>query len=286
MPHTLNESREICAEIARNSGSNFYRSFWLLGKEKREGMLALYAFSRVTDDLGDSDEPLETRRQQLIDWRNELEQAVAGEPASGVMPAVYHTIQQFGVSAGDLHDLIDGVEMDLDTFRYETFAELEVYCHRVATSVGKASLAIWGDNQQTSPELAGYCGLALQLTNILRDIQEDWQRDRIYLPQQEMARFGVTEQQLQSKTTSDGYFEFMKFQCDRAEDYFRKFQPMAKNLPADGQRVLRVMTGVYFQLLQKIKRNPARPLAGWKGLTTAEKLSASFFSLLGWTGIR
>lgn len=286
MSDLLEESFRQCAEVARNSGSNFYRSFWLLGKAKRRGMLALYAFSRVTDDLGDSEEPVEVKRQQLLNWRRELQSAIDGEPSHGLMPAVCHTIEQFRVNPQDLHDLIDGVEMDLDKFRYETFDELEVYCHRVATSVGKASLAIWGDKNKTSSELAGFCGLALQLTNILRDIQEDFSRGRIYLPQNELQKFGVTEKLIASKSPSDAYLEFMSFQCERAEEYFRKFQPLAENLPAEGRRVLRVMTGVYFQLLQKIKRHPALPLQGWKGLSTAEKLTASLFSLCGWTGIR
>lgn len=282
---SIEKSYRHCAEVARNSGSNFYRAFWLLGREKREGMLALYAFSRHTDDLGDSDESVDVRREQLGQWRRQLELTLQGDASDPLLPALADTISRFNIDPTLMHDLIDGVEMDLDTNRYETFAELEVYCHRVATAVGKASLAIWGADANSPTELAEHCGLALQLTNILRDLHEDMQRDRVYLPLADLQQFGYSVEDLAAGVCNDNYLAMMKFQCDRADDYFRKFQPLAEYLPADGQRVLRVMTGVYYRLLQKIKSNPTLPLAGWKGLTIGEKLSSSVWSLIGRTGI-
>ena len=175
----LAQSYAFCRRLSRLRHSSFYASFWLLPRDKRPAMHALYAFMRYTDDLGDSSLPVARRRAALQCWRRSLDDALAGrfgaEGADGrpLLPALADTVRRFAIPREHLHAVIDGQEMDLDAVRYETFAQLAGYCEKVASAVGLACIHVWGIRDDGALEPARKCGIAFQLTNILRDLRED-----------------------------------------------------------------------------------------------------------------
>ena len=187
-----------CQQIARRSASSFYYSFLLLPKPKRQAMCALYAFLRQTDDLSDSADSATDRRAALETWRESLERATRGAFDDPLLPALADTMAGYSIPVDHLHAVIDGVEMDLEPLEYETFDELEAYCHRVASAVGLACLCIWGTTSERALEPARQCGVAFQLTNILRDLKEDAARGRVYLPREDLARFDYSSDDLRA----------------------------------------------------------------------------------------
>ncbi|HEY2895309.1 MAG TPA: phytoene/squalene synthase family protein, partial [Pirellulales bacterium] len=187
-----------CRRIARRSASSFYYSFLLLPKPKRQAMCALYAFLRRTDDLGDSAAPAAERRGALVDWRHALVECQAGIYADPILPALAHTVRTFSIPLEYLHAVIDGIETDLEPVAYESFDQLEEYCYRVASVVGLACLRIWGSIHPSAERPARQCGIAFQLTNILRDLGEDAARGRVYLPREDMDRFAYRAEDLKA----------------------------------------------------------------------------------------
>ncbi len=253
-PELLEASYAHCREIARRSASSFYYSFLLLPERQRRAMCALYAFLRRTDDLGDSDLPLGERRAALAGWRQSFRRAMTGEHDDPLLPALADTVSGCGIDHAHLEAVIDGVEMDLEPTGYETFAQLEVYCHRVASAVGLACLPIWGCTNREAIDPARSCGLAFQLTNILRDLKEDADRDRVYLPREDFAHFGYAPEQLRSGVRDDQFRELMRFQVARAESLYEAGSRLVTHLSADGRRVFGSMLAVYRALLAEIKR--------------------------------
>lgn len=249
----LRESYAHCRQIARGSASSFYYSFLLLPKRKRMAMCALYAFLRRTDDLGDSGEPEAERRSGLKAWRQALERAQSGDHHDPLFPALADTMQAFRIPQEYLHDVIDGVEMDLEPVAYQTFEHLEQYCQRVASSVGLACLRIWGA-RPGGEQPARRCGLAFQLTNILRDLKEDAARDRVYLPREDLDRFGYTPEDLRAGVRDDRFRKLMQFEIARTEGLFDEAQSLHRWLEADGRRIFGSMLAVYRALLDEIKR--------------------------------
>jgi len=271
----LRESYRLCSRIARQASSSFYASFWLLPTGKRRAMCALYAFSRHCDDLVDSTAGVQRRAQQLVEWRAAFEAALMGEFHHPMLPAVADTIVRFKIEPSYLHDLIDGMEMDLHTCRYRTFDELHQYCYRVASAVGLACLPVWGLRQ---PEItsgiynaAVQCGLAFQLTNILRDVRQDAETGRIYLPQEDLQNAGYGEDDLLQNINDDRFRQLMEFQIRRAEQCFDDARPLLPALTPGGQRVLATMMRTYEQLLASIKRQPAAVLQRRVSLSWATK---------------
>jgi phytoene synthase len=251
---TLDASYAHCRQIARRAGSNFYAAFFLLPRQKRRAMWALYAFLRHCDDLSDADGDVEKRREALAAWRQSLGQAFAGEFHHPLLPAVKDTVDRFQVPHEYLTAAIDGMEMDLGPCRYETFQDLRLYCYRVASVVGLACIHIWGFDDQAACQPAIECGVAFQLTNILRDLREDLLRDRVYLPQEDLRRFGYTAEDLQAGVCDDRFRQLMEFQVDRAERFYRAAAPLAGYLHDDGRRILRALTATYHGLLDEIRR--------------------------------
>ncbi len=254
MSLTLAASYAHCQQIARRSASSFYYSFLLLPKRKRLAMCALYAFLRRTDDLGDNAEPVLARRAKLAAWRQSLARAAQGEFDDPLLPALADTVARFEIPLGYLEAVIDGVEMDLETCRYETFEQLEAYCHRVASAVGLACLRIWGCSSAQAEPAARQCGLAFQMTNILRDLKEDAAQNRIYLPREDLDRFGYTEDDLRAGVRDERFRRLMRFEIERTEKFYAEAVKLERWLPADGRRVFGSMLAVYRALLAEIKR--------------------------------
>jgi len=253
-PKLLEASYAHCHDIARRSASSFYYSFLLLPERQRRAMCALYAFLRRTDDLGDCDRSVSERRAALVEWRQALHRALSGEHDDPLLPALVDTIHGHGISRAQLEEVIDGVEMDLEPTGYETFAQLETYCHRVASAVGLACLPIWGCTKREALAPARSCGLAFQLTNILRDLKEDADAGRVYLPREEFARFGYSTEDLRAGLRNERFRELMRFQIARAEGFYEAGSQLVSHLSADGRRVFGSMLAVYRTLLAEIKR--------------------------------
>jgi phytoene synthase len=250
----LDASYACCRQIARRAGSSFYGTFFLLPRQKRRAMWALYAFLRHSDDLSDNDADEGDRRLALAAWRESLQRAFAGEFHHPLLPAVKDTIDRFRIPHEYLTAAIDGMEMDLGPCRYETFEDLKLYCYRVASVVGLACIHIWGFTDKAACQPAIDCGVAFQLTNILRDLREDLRRNRVYLPQEDLQRFGYTTEDLRAGVCDDRFRKLMTFEVDRAEQFYRAAAPLANYLHDDGRRILRALTGTYHGLLDEIHR--------------------------------
>jgi phytoene synthase len=222
----------------------------VLPPAKRDATVALYAFCRATDDL--ADDPA-ANRAAVRDWRDRLRAALAGDPSHPIHPALHHAVRTFGIDPAHLFAVIDGVEQDLEPVRFGTFAELEPYCHRVASAVGLACLPVWGVRGDVRGP-AEAAGVAFQLTNILRDLGEDLGRGRVYLPADELARFDCPPDAWRDPASAVKFRELMRFQHDRAADFYRRAEPLSALLSADGRAVFGVMAGVYRRLLAEIAR--------------------------------
>src|SRR5215475_14224266 len=190
----LANSYNHCRAIARAAARNFYYGFLLLPAEKRDAICALYAFMRHADDLADSDGKAASKRDRLKSWSAALDQAIAGSYGrSLVLPALHHTIKKYKIPPSYFHDLMEGAEMDLSVATYPSFERLERYCYCVAGTVGLCCVRVFGFDDPHALELASRLGTAFQLTNILRDVSEDYGMGRIYLPQEDLKRFGCVD---------------------------------------------------------------------------------------------
>ncbi len=295
MNDALRSSYRFCNELSRREARNFYYSFLLLPKERRRSMCALYAFMRRTDDLADQPgEPL-AKRSALSAWRSDLDRVLAGDPETlGAttpnwpgLPALADSVRRHAIPARHLHEVIDGVEMDLQPRPFLTFDDLYRYCYHVASAVGLCCIHIWGYRSEggKAERLAESCGLALQLTNILRDVREDAQSGRIYLPQEDLERFGVAPEELSAAQTSARVRELFAFEARRAYDYYGKASPLADLVAPVGRPVLAAITGIYRALLDEIARRDYDVLTsrvalpGWRKATiTLRALSGRFRS--------
>ena len=246
---------QVSESITRKSASNLALAFCLLPKEKRAAMSALYAFCREVDDIADEEQtPVATRRGRLAEWRAEVKQACAGGAAR--LPVI-RELQPFITTHRlrfELFDeLIRGVEMDLDIIRYRTFEELELYCYRVASVVGLLSIEVFGYRDAACRDYAVHLGKALQLTNILRDVRTDAERGRIYLPLDELARFGVAPEEILRFEYSERFHKLAESIAARARHFYR----LARHtLPEEDRRSMaaaELMGSVYWRLLRKLE---------------------------------
>lgn len=265
----IESSYTFCRQMSRRAGSSFYAGFLLLPREKRRAMDALYAFMRHTDDLADAPSPVDQRRDSLAAWRAALAQALRDEecekspiPPSALrppplLPALADTVRRFHIPVEHLTAVIDGVEMDLDRNRYETFDELQLYCERVASAVGLACIHIWGFRGPEAIEPARQAGIALQLTNILRDLKEDAEQGRVYLPLADLRECGYSVDDLQSGVTNEPFLRLMRLEIARAEQYYAGGAELLELLEPAGQRIFGLMMATYRELLRMISRNPS-----------------------------
>jgi phytoene synthase len=254
----LAESYRCCEQVAKTEARNFYYAFVTLSPEQKAAMCAIYAFMRYSDDVSDEAAPDQARTERMRAWREALERAFAGDYGENpILPAFHDTVRRYHIPERYFQDLIEGTEMDLWKTRYETFEELSEYCYRVAGVVGFVCIHIWGFDAAEGRALAyaEACGLAFQLTNILRDVKEDADRDRIYLPQEDLRRFGVTEADLKAGVLDDNFRGLMRFETERAREYYRQAQALLPLVHAEGRPTLLIMMKIYRGILDSIERS-------------------------------
>ena len=263
---------EYCEQKAAQSGSSFHYSFRLLPAPRRIGITALYAFCREVDDVVDEVSDPNVARVKLAWWRTQIDAIYDGEPQHPVARALVPVVRRYPIARAELHTVVDGMQMDLDQARYVDFAALEAYCDRVAGVVGVMSAAIFGYEDPATRDYARDLGIAFQLTNIIRDVGEDARRGRIYLPQDELARFGVAPSDVLRARHSDAFVALMRFQVERARAWYDR--ALAK-LPArdrHAQRAGLAMAAIYRTLLEEIARDGYRVLDRRIALTPLRKL--------------
>jgi len=263
---------EYCQQKAAASGSSFYYSFLFLPPERRRAITALYAFCREVDDVVDGAADPQLAAAKLAWWRQELARLFAGEPQHPVTRALQPALAPFGLSAERLNEIIDGMEMDLTQTRYLDFAALERYCYHVAGAVGLLAAGIFGYSDARTLDYAKNLGTTFQLTNIIRDVGEDARKNRIYLPMEDLRRFGVTAEDLLQARYSDAFRALMAFQAERARAYHAR--AMAA-LPAADRRAQRpglIMAAIYAALLAEIERDGFKVLTQRTSLTPLRKL--------------
>ena len=247
----VEQSYAYCRNVARTRAKNFYYSFLLLTKPQRNAMCAIYAFMRYCDDL--SDEP-GANHEAIGKWRQELENALVGKFSDHpVWPAFHFTVRRFGIPHQYFRDMIDGVESDLEPRAIATFDQLYRYCYQVASVVGLTIIHIFGFDTRSALPLAEKCGVAFQLTNILRDIKEDAERARIYLPAEDLRRFGVAPEDLQAGTRSEPFLKLMRFEAARARAYYNESAPLLDLIHPRSRPSLWALITIYSSLLERIE---------------------------------
>jgi 15-cis-phytoene synthase len=250
---SLAHSYAYCERLARREAGNFYNGFRVLPRRQRLAMCALYAFMRIADDLSDEPGTIADKRRQLGDWRRGLDQALDGRYGHLVHEALQHTVNTYRIPRQYLHDVLDGVEMDLEPVTYATFADLRLYCYRVASAVGLACIHIWGFADERAKLFAEDAGIAFQLTNILRDLGEDAARGRVYLPREDLERFGYDASGLSSGRRDDRFRALMRFEVERARGFYDAAWPIVSLLRPAGRAVFLVMARTYRALLDAIE---------------------------------
>jgi len=257
----LAASYEFAAAAVAQSHSNFARAFLVLTREQRRAFSAAYAFMRFCDDVSDDDGTAASKREGLRRWRGLLDGGeTAGDPRlARILPAFRDTTQRFGIPAQYFHWIIDGTEMDLGIDRYETFDGLRRYCFHVASAVGLVCLRIFGlrdeqdgEERKRAEKLAEECGIAFQLTNILRDLGEDAERGRVYLPLEDLRRFGYTEGDLRDHVVNDAFRGLMRFEAERARAYYDRARGLLPLVRPQSRASLWMMMEVYSRLLRRI----------------------------------
>ena len=273
MSIALPESYRLCEQIARRTGKNFFYSFLVLPVEKRRAMSAIYAFMRRSDDIADGSSNPAVAAAGLCEWRTTVTAALAGQPTpEPILPALVDTVQRYRIEPRLFQELLDGTEMDQAVTRYETFDQLYRYCYHVASVVGLMVLPVFGGNSATAKEAGEACGIAFQLTNILRDVKEDAQLGRIYLPAEDREKFGVSETDILNSNFTPGFVELMKFEAARAREFYRKAAPLLGMVDADSRGTLAVMIGIYGGILDKIEQSGYAVFDRRMRLSTGEKL--------------
>jgi phytoene synthase len=240
--------------VEKNKRSNFYYSFLLLPKPKREAINIVYAWCRVADDIVDDEGSVSAKRLRLLQWAKEFELGLTGSSRYQLVNKLSQIINRFNIPLHFFNELIKGMEMDLVKTRYETFDDLKHYCYRVASTVGLICGEIFGYSKQETKLYAENLGLALQLTNIIRDVAADAKKGRIYLPQRDMDYFGYSEEELFAEKYNIKFKRMMAFQAERARSYFAE---AIKHLSAEDRPLFiaaLIMQEIYFRLLQDIEK--------------------------------
>lgn len=270
-----------CAQaVTRASKSNLALALFVLPRERRRDMTVFYAFCRIVDDIADEPSaPAEQRRAQLDAWRHALEVPFAGEPP--LSGEVRGLIAKYRIPRDYFHEILAGCEMDLEAARYGTFEDLRLYCHRVASAVGLVSIEIFGYKNPGCKKYATDLGLALQLTNIIRDVGEDWANGgRIYLPREDMARFGYSPEDLRAGKQNAAFVQLMRFEAARAREFYNR---AAAELPREDARSMiaaELMRGIYKSLLDKMERGRFRVLKKRYALGKVKKIALVLRALL------
>jgi len=283
-------SYEECHRLAREAHSNFYPAFFLLPKPKRDGIVALYAFMRFIDDVSDEGADLASKQRGLAKWRAALDQAITGQEqmvdgsaamvspfvslkgAAEILPALVDTIERYKMPPRYLHDLISGAEMDLTIRSYPSFERLKEYCYRVAGTVGLTCTHIFGFSDSRALEFAEKLGLAFQLTNIIRDVHEDYGLGRAYLPDEDLTHFGVSKEDLGRNEATLGMRELLRFEADRAWKFYEEGAELLGLIEEDSRGTLWLLVQTYSGLLARIESVDFAVFGERVRLSKAEKL--------------
>ena len=263
---------EYCQQKAAQSGSSFYYSFLFLPPPRRRAITVLYAFCREVDDVVDEVSDADVARVKLAWWRQQVASIYDGEPQHPVARALQAVVGEFELGQQQLQTVIDGMAMDLEQNRYLDFAALERYCDKVAGVVGVMSASIFGRSEARTLDYARDLGIAFQLTNIVRDVGEDARRGRIYLPQEDLARFGVEPAALLRAQASDRFRELMAFEVDRAREWYERALAKLPAVDRHSQRPGLIMAAIYRTVLDEIARDGYRVLDRRLSLTPLRKL--------------
>lgn len=263
---------EYCQEKAASSGSSFYYSFLFLSKPCRRAITALYAFCREVDDVVDDNRTPEVGRAKLQWWKEEVERLYLNNPQHPITLALQKPISDYDLPQEYFLEIIDGMEMDLEQQRYATFKELSLYCYRVASVVGLLSAEIFGYRDRLTLKYARDLGMAFQLTNILRDVGEDARRGRIYLPSEDLQRFGVQEQDLLQGRETPEFYQLMAFEAERAREFYQRAHDTLPDMDRRSQRAGLIMSAIYQRQLDELEKDGFHTLTRRISLTTLAKL--------------
>lgn len=250
---------DVCSRLTRQSRSNFYYAFLSLPKPKRDALYAVYAFCRTVDDIadlpGERGESLESQRARLAAWRRDVERCYApgGEPEHPIASRLAEAVRRHGIPRHALEAIVDGVEMDLDHVVYEKAEDLYPYCYRVASAVGLCCIEIFGYTDVRARDYAVNLGMALQLTNIIRDVGSDARAGRVYLPQEDLRVFGVTAEDLRRGRYDDAFVRLMVHESARAREFYRAAREAFPAADARSLVAAEIMDRIYFTLLQEIE---------------------------------
>jgi phytoene synthase len=270
----LRDAYAACRRVAHRYGANFSVGFRFLPRGKRDAVYASYAFCRFVDDVVDETPgaPGLDVRERIDEWEKELDRCYAGNPTRPVTLALADTVSRYPIPKASFAGLIEGCRMDLVKKRYADFEELLTYSELVATTISTMSLAIFGYRGESAVERGRDLATAFQLTNILRDVGEDLDKDRVYLPQDELSRFGVREEDLKAKKMTREFSELMRFQVQRVRDYYHRAEPLLSMIASDTRRCTCLMGSVYYRVLERIESSGYRVLGRRVGLSLGEKL--------------
>jgi phytoene synthase len=265
----LDESYAWAEKVARSQAKNFYYSFLLLPEPKRRAMCAIYAFMRYCDDLSD-DENVPDRAAAIARWRADLELALNGRaPDHPVWPAFADSVDRYKIPHRYFFEMIEGVSSDLEPRAVQTFDQLYRYCYHVASVVGLTVIHIFGFKDSSALELAEKCGIAFQLTNILRDVREDSEKGRVYIPAEDFERFEVSPKTFEP---AEAFQRLMEFEAQRARQYYRESAPLTELIDPSSRPSLRALIGIYSRLLDRIVASDYDVLSRRVRVPTWEKL--------------
>ena len=272
----LSRSYQYCRRIARSKARNFYYSFLVLPRAKRQALCAIYAFMRFTDDISDRQGDGSEKAADLTRWREALDKALAGNYAGSlILPAFHDTVSRYRIPRAYFDQVIAGAEMDLRIFRYPAFADTYRYCYRVASVVGLVCLDIFGFRDPKASararELAESCGVAFQLTNILRDLKEDAAAGRVYLPLEDLEVFGYPAEQLAAGVVNAAFLTLMKFEVERARTYYDRSRELLTLIHPDSRPALWAMMEIYRGILGRIEKQGYDVFARRAGLSGCVK---------------
>ena len=268
----LKQAYDVCRRVTKAEAKNFYYAFRTLPSAKRSAIYAAYAFCRVCDDIADGETPLPEKEAAFEGLRSDLDAALRGESDDPVLAALADSAGRFGISRENLLEIIEGVEMDLTKNRFADYDELREYCYKVASVVGLISIEVFGYQDPRAREYAIDLGLAMQLTNIMRDVKEDAERDRIYIPLDELARFQYTEEDLKAGVVDDRFRRLMAFQAERARAYFDSGARLFPLLSPESRACSAVLHGLYSTILDRIEAAGYDVFTRRIGLSSTEKL--------------
>ena len=272
MPTELELAYSHCQRVTKENARNFYYTFRPMPAAKRRAMYAVYAYCRLCDDIADGELPIDEKYQGFEGVRQNLQ---ASEPSGEDAPmfrALRHAAQDYQIPYSYFEEILQGVEMDMVKTRFATFDELREYCYKVASVVGLVCIRIFGFEDAKAKEYAVDMGLAMQLTNILRDVKEDAERDRIYIPQDEMSRFGYTEAELKQCAVTDAFRSLMEYQAARAWRYFEGSRPLFPLISADARACPKLMHATYSGILERIEQAGFDVFERRVGLSAGAKL--------------